>query len=291
MDAVSMTLEWSRLDLNPKFVHVRRDGEAVPAEQNPAYTGRTSVSTENLKHGDLSLKLSTVELSDSGTYRCYVPEVNKTSVISLSVGQSQVIAPSHPTVGNNIILPKDLNPAVSPVFLSLEWSGPDLTDISLKRSRVELSEDGSYWSYNNSSSSLLLLISSMGLLTDERSFRDFIVRLFHHCVIFLLLAQSSAGHPMMIGSLQPIKAVVGEDVILPCHLESAMNIVKMTIKWMRSNLDNQTVLLWQQDLKNEKHQSYKERTSLFIDKLKQGDILLKLSKVKLADQGKYVCYI
>nr|XP_033465520.1 myelin-oligodendrocyte glycoprotein-like isoform X2 [Epinephelus lanceolatus] len=85
MDAVSMTLEWSRPDLNPKFVHVQRDGKHVPAEQNPAYTGRTSVSTENLKHGDLSLKLSTVELSDSGTYRCYVPEVNKTSVIGLSV--------------------------------------------------------------------------------------------------------------------------------------------------------------------------------------------------------------
>ncbi|XP_049425116.1 myelin-oligodendrocyte glycoprotein-like [Epinephelus fuscoguttatus] len=78
-------LEWSRPDLNPKFVHVRRDGEDVPAEQNPAYRGRTSVSTENLKHRDLSLKLSTVELSDSGTYRCYVPEVNKTSVIGLSV--------------------------------------------------------------------------------------------------------------------------------------------------------------------------------------------------------------
>nr|XP_033465519.1 myelin-oligodendrocyte glycoprotein-like isoform X1 [Epinephelus lanceolatus] len=118
MDAVSMTLEWSRPDLNPKFVHVQRDGKHVPAEQNPAYTGRTSVSTENLKHGDLSLKLSTVELSDSGTYRCYVPEVNKTSVIGLSVD------------------PKDGLPDISDIrsFAFLSNSDALSSDIFFKRS-------------------------------------------------------------------------------------------------------------------------------------------------------------
>lgn len=85
-DVVHKTLEWSRLDLKPRFVHVRRDGVELLINQNPSYVGRTSVSTNNLKHGDVSLKLSKVRLTDAGTYRCHIPELG-TSVVKLIVGK------------------------------------------------------------------------------------------------------------------------------------------------------------------------------------------------------------
>ncbi|XP_037615433.1 butyrophilin subfamily 3 member A2-like [Sebastes umbrosus] len=84
-DVVARTLEWARLDLNPRFVHVRRDGVELLVNQNPSYMGRTSVSTDRLKHGDISLKLSKVKVSDEGKYRCHIPALG-TSAVDLVVG-------------------------------------------------------------------------------------------------------------------------------------------------------------------------------------------------------------
>ena len=84
-NASSMTLEWTRSDLNPGFVHVWRDGKDALTDQNPAYKGRTSLTIEKLKHGDISLKLSAVELSDNRRYRCYVPDLNEESFVCLTV--------------------------------------------------------------------------------------------------------------------------------------------------------------------------------------------------------------
>ncbi|KAM9335180.1 butyrophilin-like protein 2 [Symphorus nematophorus] len=84
-DAVNMMMEWSRPDLQPRFVHVRRSGDDHLVDQNPSYKGRTSASTEGLKQGDMSLKLSKVKLSDEGTYRCFVPDLNTDSRVELVV--------------------------------------------------------------------------------------------------------------------------------------------------------------------------------------------------------------
>eukprot|EP00064_Thunnus_orientalis_P025549 superscaffoldBa00013185_g25937 len=101
------------------------------------------------------------------------------------------------------------------------------------------------------------------------------------------------GQSQLIGSSQPIVATVGDDIILPCHLEPAMDVAAMTLEWTRSDLDPIFVHVCRagQDLTHVKHPSYRGRTSLFTDELKQGNISLKLSKVKLSDGGKYKCYI
>ncbi|XP_033465372.2 butyrophilin subfamily 3 member A2-like [Epinephelus lanceolatus] len=86
MDVVSRAVEWARLDLNPRFVHVRRDGVELLIDQNPSYLGRTSIPVDKLKCGDVSLKLSKLKLSDNGTYRCYIPELKKGFTVQLIVG-------------------------------------------------------------------------------------------------------------------------------------------------------------------------------------------------------------
>ncbi|XP_041820729.1 butyrophilin subfamily 3 member A2-like [Chelmon rostratus] len=86
VDASDLTVEWARSDLDPTFVHLRRDGEELLPEEHPLYRGRTSLSINKLKCGDVSLKLSKVKLSDEGTYRCRVPPSSAESVVKLSVG-------------------------------------------------------------------------------------------------------------------------------------------------------------------------------------------------------------
>uniref|UniRef100_A0A3Q1DF37 Ig-like domain-containing protein n=1 Tax=Amphiprion ocellaris TaxID=80972 RepID=A0A3Q1DF37_AMPOC len=86
MNAFTMTVEWARPDLNPRFVLVWRDGLELESEKNLLYSSRTSLFTDELKHGNISLKLSSVTLSDWGTYRCFVPELDRDSIIQLVVG-------------------------------------------------------------------------------------------------------------------------------------------------------------------------------------------------------------
>ncbi|XP_053199191.1 butyrophilin subfamily 1 member A1-like [Scomber japonicus] len=102
-DVVSKAVEWARPELKPRFVHVRRDGVELLIDQNPSYMGRTLMSINKLKCGDISLKLSKVKLSDEGTYRCYIPELHRDSTVQLLVG----VVPS-PSIG----ITKDMSGAV-----------------------------------------------------------------------------------------------------------------------------------------------------------------------------------
>ncbi|XP_029932572.1 butyrophilin subfamily 3 member A2-like [Myripristis murdjan] len=86
MAVVGRTVEWTRPDLNPQFVHTWREGLELLIDHHPSYKGRTSLLMAKLKDGDVSLKLSEVKLSDEGKYRCFIPSLGKETTVQLIVG-------------------------------------------------------------------------------------------------------------------------------------------------------------------------------------------------------------
>ncbi|XP_067381013.1 butyrophilin subfamily 3 member A2-like [Channa argus] len=108
-----------------------------------------------------------------------------------------------------------------------------------------------------------------------------------------LLIHFCEGQSQLIGSVQPIVARVGDDIMLPCHLEPVMDVAAKTLEWIRPDLNNILVHVWRsgQELVKTKHPLYTGRTSLFTDELKHGNMSLKLSGVKLSDKGTYKCFI
>ncbi|XP_054483396.1 butyrophilin subfamily 3 member A2-like, partial [Anoplopoma fimbria] len=138
--------------------------------------------------------------------------------------------------------------------------------------------------------------SKMRHVTDRQTLKfqygAFTVLVFHS-VVFLAVIHSCSGQSDVIGPSQPIVAIVGDDVILPCHLVPVMNAFVMTVEWARPDLDPRFVLLWRVgvELASKKHPAYRGRTSLFTDRLKHGDVSLNLSSVRLSDEGRYRCFI
>ncbi|XP_071315755.1 myelin-oligodendrocyte glycoprotein-like [Trachinotus anak] len=110
------------------------------------------------------------------------------------------------------------------------------------------------------------------------------------------------GQSQLIGSSQPVVATVGDDVILPCHVEPRLNVEELVVEWWRPDvppdpgdplshyryvhryLDNQ-------DVEDMKIPSYAGRTVLFKDQLKHGNLSLKLMNAKLSDEGRYLCVL
>ncbi len=97
-----------------------------------------------------------------------------------------------------------------------------------------------------------------------------------------------------MGPAGPVFAVAGEDVILHCSVKPNISVVDMRVDWFRLDLiDSQLVHLYDDhvDRNTEQIQSYRGRTELNHQELQRGDASLKLSSVRVSDEGLYKCFI
>ncbi|XP_026225303.1 butyrophilin subfamily 2 member A2-like isoform X2 [Anabas testudineus] len=125
-DVSDVTVEWARPELDPRFVHVRRDNVEFLIDQNPLYMGRTSVNKNKAKCGDVSLKLSKVKLSDAGIYRCFIPDLHIDSTVQLVVGAVSSPA-TQISIDNNGVVCKSKGWYPDPELLWLDAEGKILS--------------------------------------------------------------------------------------------------------------------------------------------------------------------
>uniref|UniRef100_A0A3P8Q2P3 Ig-like domain-containing protein n=1 Tax=Astatotilapia calliptera TaxID=8154 RepID=A0A3P8Q2P3_ASTCA len=92
-----MTVEWSKPDLKPdpsdrlsrvEYVHLYRDRQEVPDMKMASYFRRTELFMDDMKHGNISLKILNVSEEDNGRYRCFIPKLRsrvKSAIVELIV--------------------------------------------------------------------------------------------------------------------------------------------------------------------------------------------------------------
>ncbi len=97
----------------------------------------------------------------------------------------------------------------------------------------------------------------------------------------------------VVGPAGPVLAVAGEDVILPCSVKPNISVVDMRVEWFRLDLKDSLVHLYDDhvDENTDQIQSYRGRTELNHQELQRGDASLKLSSVRVSDEGRYKCFI
>uniref|UniRef100_A0A8C9TGR0 Ig-like domain-containing protein n=1 Tax=Scleropages formosus TaxID=113540 RepID=A0A8C9TGR0_SCLFO len=97
----------------------------------------------------------------------------------------------------------------------------------------------------------------------------------------------------VLGPADPVAAVAGEDVVLPCYLKPNISAVDLSIEWLRVHTEDPVVHLYQDhEDRNEKQiPSYRGRTSLFPEELRKGNTSLKVKNVRGSDNGEYKCFI
>ncbi|XP_076736621.1 myelin-oligodendrocyte glycoprotein-like isoform X1 [Maylandia zebra] len=96
-DVQGLTVEWSKPDLKPdpsdrlsrvEYVHLYRDRQEVPDMKMASYFRRTELFMDDMKHGNISLKILNVSEEDNGRYRCFIPKLQsgvKAAVVELVV--------------------------------------------------------------------------------------------------------------------------------------------------------------------------------------------------------------
>uniref|UniRef100_A0A671TPJ1 Ig-like domain-containing protein n=1 Tax=Sparus aurata TaxID=8175 RepID=A0A671TPJ1_SPAAU len=109
----------------------------------------------------------------------------------------------------------------------------------------------------------------------------------------ILIKQSHGVSSELTSSHQPIVALAGDDVILPCQLQPAVSVSSETLLWTRPGLDLKYIHVHRagRPMLMNQNRSYYNRTALFVDQLMNGNVSLKLFRVKLSDAGRYTCII
>ncbi|XP_058249972.1 butyrophilin subfamily 1 member A1-like isoform X4 [Hemibagrus wyckioides] len=115
------------------------------------------------------------------------------------------------------------------------------------------------------------------------------------CVTLILFnfIESRSERLQLVGPEEPLVAVAGNDLVLPCFIKPNTSAVDMTVEWFKLNVEDSLVHLYKdhKDRNEGQAQSYRGRTSLFKEELQKGNASLKLSALRVSDEGKYKCLV
>ncbi|KAM3590928.1 uncharacterized protein V6R79_019004 [Siganus canaliculatus] len=111
--------------------------------------------------------------------------------------------------------------------------------------------------------------------------------------ISVLFRVNSAVESALVMSPQPIIAVAGDDVTLPCRLDPPADARSMTVTWIKPSLDSKYIHVLKDGRQHWIHQneSYRHRTLMFTDELVNGNLSLKLFRVTPVHAGSYECSV
>lgn len=91
---------------------------------------------------------------------------------------------------------------------------------------------------------------------------------------------------------EPITALVGDDVVLPCHLSPETNAKNMKVRWFQNKFSSPVHLYHAgKDQDREQMPEYNGRTQLLKDGIGDGNVTLRILSIRTSDEGQYHCFV
>ncbi|KAM6106999.1 LOW QUALITY PROTEIN: butyrophilin subfamily 1 member A1-like [Phoenicopterus ruber ruber] len=111
------------------------------------------------------------------------------------------------------------------------------------------------------------------------------------CFLTLPVLRLGSAQFRVVGPGGPLRATVGQDIVLPCHLSPRMDARSLNIRWIRHQF-SETVHHYRngEDLYEEQMRDYDGRTELVREGLSGGSLDLRIFRLKPSDDGQYICY-
>ncbi|XP_036419903.1 uncharacterized protein LOC118803519 [Colossoma macropomum] len=217
----------------------------------------------------------------------------------------KVVGPAAPLVveiGEDLVLPCSLQPNINAVDMTVEWIRQDQTDTN---NLVHLYEDHDDRNYDQMESyrgrtalfkeklqkgNTSLKLSAVQR-SDEGAYKCLIQDKSYNNAITVYVEVNV--HFKIVGAAAPLVVEAGEDLVLPCSIKPSVSAEDVMVEWSRLHLGDRLVHLYEnyEDRNYDQIESYRGRTALFKEELKKGNTSLKLSALRLSDEGAYKCYI
>ncbi|XP_075771590.1 butyrophilin-like protein 9 [Pelodiscus sinensis] len=110
--------------------------------------------------------------------------------------------------------------------------------------------------------------------------------------ILLLVPCAVSGEVILEEFLHPVVGVVGQDVVLPCQLSPPAKLPNMDVQWRK--IGRGFILVhdyMNEGIRNLPGVTYQNRTEMFLQEIRSGNVSLKLKRIRMSDDGKYRCLV
>ncbi|XP_058626728.1 uncharacterized protein LOC131537376 isoform X2 [Onychostoma macrolepis] len=296
-----LEVEWRRTD-SETLVHLYQDGESRAESQQQDYHDRAHFFTDQIQHGNFSLRLDNLRAEDEGEYTCRVYSQLESGEILVQIKHGfTVYGPAGPLVaplGSSVVLPCYVDELIPTEGLEVEWRRTDSETL------VHLYQDGE----SRAESQQQDYHDRAHFFTDQIQHGNFSLRLDnltaedegrYTCRVY---SQKDSGETVVqikrerlivSVSIHSISAYVGEDVTLNCSVDSHITPEHIEEVSWKKTYGCILVLLYQNNktLPDSSDERYRDRVEFFTDEILKGNFSLRLKSVRTEDKGVYMCQV
>ncbi|XP_065109289.1 uncharacterized protein [Paramisgurnus dabryanus] len=290
----SLKVEWRRSD-SQTLVHLYEDGNIKSDVRHQDYHDRAHFFTEDIKHGNFSLKLKNLREEDKGLYTCTVYSgqesvftISTKLVLGLLVNQR-----SFDPLGDSVVLPCSIDKELTKKKLKVEWRRSDSDTVVHLYENGNIQPKAQHQDYHKRAH-----FSKEKIKNGDFSLQLKKVRAEdkgeYTCKVY-----SEDNSPLPFNSNLELGFVMdstivslGGSVLLPCSTNLHFITNNIKAEWRRSDSETLIHLYQDEDIRPEaQHQDYHKRAHFLTEKIEHGNFSLRLDHIRPEDEGKYKCEV